>query len=332
MTLKVELPNLAVSANPARNGRRLAGRLLVGLLAGSALTAPLYAQDADEEAIPEGEAIVVTGICGSIVAGLESKRKSDVVVELIKAEDIGKFPDKNLAEALQRVPGVSIDRDGGEGRFVTIRGLGPEFNTVLFNGRRIASEGYNRSFSFDTLASDLIGGVNVYKTQQAYIREGGVGGTVDVRTMRPLDRSGLQISARAEALYEKNSEKVTPNLSAQVSNTFLDDTLGVLVGLSYQKRKNLTYLAGTRELRTQGVFTAGGNDLDGDPYGIFAYDNFGVDPVYRPVEFNRSAKYELRERKGLYAALQYQPNDRLDINFDYLRSEFDVDFDNLQQQ
>jgi outer membrane receptor for ferrienterochelin and colicin len=113
------------------------------------------------------ETVTVTGIRAAIVQGLELKRESNVIVESIAAEDIGKMPDSNLAEALQRVPGVSIDRDGGEGRYVTIRGLGPDFNTLLLNGRRVATTEYTRSFAFDTISSDMVGGMNVYKTHAA---------------------------------------------------------------------------------------------------------------------------------------------------------------------
>lgn len=261
--------------------------------------------------------IVVTGIRGAITQGLESKRRSDVIVESIKSEDIGKFPDKNLAEALQRVPGVSIDRDGGEGRFVTIRGMGPEFNTVLLNGRRIASENYNRSFSFDTISSDLVGGVNVYKTQQSYIREGGVGGTVDVRTARPMDKPGFRGVARVEGLYEGNSKKLSPNFSGMISDTFLDDKVGILVSFSRQERHDRTYTVDTSAIRSIGALTAS------DP-NVFAYDNFGVDPVYRPQELNRSVIDEDRVRTGFTAALQIKPNDKLEINLDYLYSRFNT--------
>lgn len=315
-------------------------RLLGGVMAGigmAALPGVAAAQTAPDAAAqpaaipPQAEIlpddtpaddIVVTGIRGAIIQGLESKRRSDVIVESIKSEEIGKFPDKNLAEALQRVPGLSIDRDGGEGRFVSIRGLGPGFNTVLLNGRRIASENYNRSFSFDTISSDLIGGVNVYKTQQSYIREGGVGGTVDVRTARPLDRPGTHGAFRLEGLYEENSGKLTPNGSALFSTTFLDNRVGILMSFARQERRNRTYTTGTGSLRTIGAFTAS------DPVAypaLFAYDNFGVSPVYRPQEFNRNRIDEHRVRTGYSAAVQLRPVDGLEVNLDYLRSDFNTD-------
>lgn len=319
MSYRVQLPFGRVSpANEIDFKRASAFAIAVALGFSSA---PASAQSGDSAAAQAGPSdgdIVVSGIRSAITQGLESKRRSDVIVEVIKSEDIGKFPDKNLAEALQRVPGVAIDRDGGEGRFVTIRGLGPKFNTVLLNGRRIASENYNRSFSFDTVSSDLIGGVNVYKTQQAYVREGGVGGTVDVRTARPMDRPGFRAVGRVEGLYEENSKKVTPNFSALVSDTFLDGKVGVLVSFSRQERRNRTYAVDTGAIRSIGAFTAS------DP-NVFAYDNFGVDPVYRQQELSRNIIDEHRVRTGFTGALQFKPSDSLEINLDYLYSKFDTD-------
>ena len=110
----------------------------------------------EEKKEKEIEVIQVSGIRGGIIAGLDVKRNSNNIIDAVSAEDMGKFPDANLAEALQRIPEVSIDRDGGEGRYITIRGLGPEFNQVLLNGRHIASNEASRAFSFDTIASELV--------------------------------------------------------------------------------------------------------------------------------------------------------------------------------
>lgn len=319
MSYRVQLPFGSVHlATEVVDFKRTSALAIAVALGFSPVVASAQSGDAvaGQEEAPAGD-IVVSGIRSAITQGLESKRRSDVVVESIKSEDIGKFPDKNLAEALQRVPGVAIDRDGGEGRFVTIRGLGPEFNTVLLNGRRIASENYNRSFSFDTISSDLIGGVNVYKTQQSYIREGGVGGTVDVRTARPMDKPGFRAVARAEGLYEENSKKVTPNFSGLISDTFFDDKVGILVSFSRQERRNRTYAVDSSAIRSIGAFTAS------DP-NVFAYDNFGVDPVYRPQELNRNIIDEHRVRTGFTGALQFKPSDALEINVDYLYSKFDT--------
>jgi iron complex outermembrane receptor protein len=214
------------------------------------------------------ETVVVTGIRAAIVQGLELKRESNVIVESIAAEDIGKMPDANLAEALQRVPGVAIDRDGGEGRYVSIRGLGPDFNTVLLNGRRIATSEWTRSFAFDTLSSDMVGGMNVYKTQQSFIREGGVGGTVDVRTVRPMDHMGFHAAGRLELNHEDNNGKTVPQGSVLLSDTFLGDSLGVLINGSYQERRNRIFNVSTDHILTSGIFSAAVPDRTTIPAAI----------------------------------------------------------------
>lgn len=114
--------------------------------------------------------VTATGIAAAYQAGIKTKRKADVMVEAARSEDIGKMPDKNPAEALQRVPGVAIDRDGSGGRYVTLHGFGPQYNAVLFNGRRIANTD-TRAFAFDTIASELIGGIRVYKPKGPIFRK-----------------------------------------------------------------------------------------------------------------------------------------------------------------
>jgi iron complex outermembrane recepter protein len=290
------------------------------------------AQDQDQQV----ETVVVTGIRAAIVQGLELKKESNVIVESIAAEDIGKMPDANLAEALQRVPGVAIDRDGGEGRYVSIRGLGPDFNTVMLNGRRVATSEYTRSFAFDTISSDMVGGMNVYKTQQSFIREGGVGGTVDVRTLRPMDRIGFHAAGRLELNHEDNDGKTVPQGSFLVSDTFLGDTLGILVSGSYQERKNRTFNVGTDRIITDGVFAAAVPNTTAVPAGVRGfyygdvpeawggYSDYGLGKVYSQEDLNRNVTDERRRRIGVTTAIQWRPNDNMEFNVDYLYSKFDV--------
>lgn len=261
------------------------------------------------------EVIEVTGIRSSVIAGLDLKRNSAHIVDAVSAEDMGKFPDANLAEALQRIPDVSIDRDGGEGRKVTIRGLGPEFNSVLLNGRKLASSEATRSFSFDTIASELVNEMVVYKTQAAGLSEGGLGGTIDVRTARPLNYEGLNISGTLQGAYEENAETTNPQASLLISNTFMDGKFGALFGATYQKRENTTYSTNLESIRTEGAFLVP---------AAYAYSNDGFDPVYRPTELNRDVTNDDRERLGLNGVLQYRPNDKLEVTVDFLYSKFDV--------
>lgn len=280
----------------------------------------VYSQEQKENVDEAIEVIDIKGIRRSVIAGLDVKRYSDVIVDAVSSEDIGKFPDANLAEALQRIPEVSIDRDSGEGRFITIRGLGPEFNSVLLNGRHIASTEPNRSFSFDTIAAELVSELNVYKTQNSSLSEGALGGTVNAITARPLSYNGLKVRGSLKAGYEEHADSTKPQGSFLVSNTFLDDTVGVLFAMSYQARDNRVYQTNTSGIRTEGAFVSSYQSA----YAYVAYTNLEYDALYRPVELNRNVKDEKRERLGLSGVLQFRPSDKLDITLDFIYSKFNV--------
>src|SRR5688572_10278636 len=171
----------------------ITSRALFTIVGGAVLVNPVFAQ---EQAGEEIETVVVTGLRGSLKASMETKRDAIGVVDAINSEDIGKFPDTNLAESLQRITGISIDRRNGEGAQVTARGFGPQFNLVTLNGRQIpGADGFSngdntiggsgsgtRSFNFAQLAAEAINGVEVYKTGRADIPTGGIGATVNIKT------------------------------------------------------------------------------------------------------------------------------------------------------
>ena len=152
-----------------------------------------------EESASDIEVISVTGIRGSLMKSMDYKRDASGVVDAISAEDIGKFPDTNLAESLQRITGVSIDRVNGEGSKVTVRGFGPDYNLVTLNGRQMPTANINdtsasdsRSFDFQNLASEGVSAVEVYKTSNATIATGGIGSTINLVTLKPLTNPGLK--------------------------------------------------------------------------------------------------------------------------------------------
>lgn len=165
------------------------GRLMMGasVLALGSAAAPVAAQEQAAAATTEAEELVVTGIRASLQKTLGLKRDALGVVDGISAEDIGKFPDTNLAESLQRITGVSIDRQVGEGSKVTVRGFGPDFNLVLLNGRQMPASGLgscceapaSRSFDFANLASEGVAGVEVYKSGRATLQTGGIGSVIN---------------------------------------------------------------------------------------------------------------------------------------------------------
>lgn len=189
-------------------------RTALSVAIASLFSAQAMAQQAQQPVAEQEqiEVIAVSGIRSSLKSSMEDKKSSSVVSDGIKAEDLGKFPDLNVAESLQRITGVSIDRSGGEGQAVTIRGFGPQFNTVLVNGRQLATDSGGREFNFDVLAADQITGADVYKSTSAKLQEGGIGGTINVTTARPFDYDDLRIAGSIKGMYESLSEETSPLL------------------------------------------------------------------------------------------------------------------------
>src|SRR3954465_7779955 len=228
----------------------ITSRALFTIVGGAVLINPVFAQ---EQASEELEEVVVTGLRGSLKASMEAKRDAIGVVDSINAEDIGKFPDTNLSEALQRITGVSIDRRNGEGATVTARGFGPQFNLVTLNGRQMPTAdafgngaatgggvfGNSRSFNFANLSAEAISAVEVYKTGRADIPTGGIGATINVRTSRPLDSDGLVLNLGAKALDDTTNRvgnDITPELSGIFSYATENKMFGVGLNATYQKR------------------------------------------------------------------------------------------------
>ncbi len=200
-------------------------------------------QAPDEVEEKQVEEIVITGIHSSIEASLNTKRESDAIVDAISAEDIGKFPDENVAESLQRITGLSITRGFGEGESVSIRGLGPGRNLTLLNGQGVASSHFfledfefSRGFNFSLLPSELVSSVKVYKSPEAQLQEGGVGGTIVLNTRQPLDLEPYTIAASAALGYSDLSETLDPRATLLASWKNHSETFGILVAGVYQKR------------------------------------------------------------------------------------------------
>ena len=181
------------------------------VLAGGATPFAMAAEEA-KATDKEVERIQVTGIRGSLKANLNAKRFASAVIDSVSAEDIGKFPDKNVAETLSRIPGVTVNRDFGEGEGVTIRGFSPTQNLTLLNGQAVGILNQTGSnFNFELLASEMVGKVDVYKSPQADLEEGGLGGTVVVHTRRPLDMESGTFAGSIEGQYSEIPEKWDPS-------------------------------------------------------------------------------------------------------------------------
>lgn len=326
------------------DSRRLASKhLLIGasLLALGFSAQPAMAQDAAPADAAAEDEIVVSGIRASLKASMDLKRDAQGVVDAISAEDIGKFPDTNLAESLQRITGVSIDRNSGEGSKVTVRGFGPDFNLVLLNGRQMPASGLgscceapaSRSFDFANLAAEGVAAVEVYKSGRASLPTGGIGSVINIRTPRPLDRPGFQGSFAAKGVYDHTFEgtKITPEVSGIVSQTFADDKIGILLTGSYQRRKAslAQFNAGWREGYLGNENNWGSLPLDANDWrGNFGQITNRPDPtdVYQVTQ---NAGYDFtdidRERINGQVVLQVKPTDTLSAVFDYTFSQNTID-------
>lgn len=282
----------------------------------SSTPTPVDSPMANKKIHDEVEVIEISGIRSALIRAMDAKRESNGVVDSISAEDIGKFPDSNLAESLQRIAGVSIDRTGGEGQLITVRGFGPKFNTVLMNGRQIASENQSRAFSFDTLASELVDSLDVHKTSTAAMQSGGIGATVNVNTARPFAINGFKVAGSIKNVHDENSRELAPQASFLMSNTF-DEKFGLLVSLSHQERQtrlNQAQVDGWLE----NVGVPNPQDRNGQPYS---------GNIFSPRNYDFKVTTEQRTRTNANLVIQYAPSDTSTITIDGLYSDFDVETD-----
>ncbi|MES2444038.1 MAG: TonB-dependent receptor [Pseudomonadota bacterium] len=242
-----------------------------------AMAAPAAAQDAgadSEQPADDQPEIVVQGFRASLNSALAIKRSETAAVDSIVAEDIGKFPDSNLAESMQRIPGVALSRgDGGEGRNIAVRGLGSGFTRVRINGMEGTAQtgssdiygagNSGRSFDFSVFPTEIFSSLSVRKTPSADVEEGSLGATVDLKAPRPLDgKGGFVLTATGRGVYNQISKRVDPRASLLVSDSFADGTIGVLASVAYQRRN-------IREVGYSAVdiLSANTNGLDPDGAG-----------------------------------------------------------------
>ncbi|RSY86897.1 TonB-dependent receptor [Sphingomonas koreensis] len=328
-------------SNARLNNARLSIRLAIGASSLAIAATPALAQDTQDAPPPteEAEEVLVTGIRASLAQAMTIKRDAQGVVDAISAEDIGKFPDTNLAESLQRITGVSIDRSNGEGSFVTVRGFGPEFNLVTLNGRQMPTSGLGdgasapatRSFDFANLASEGIAGVEVYKTGRAAIPSGGIGSSINIKTPRPLDRPGLRGSIAVKGVLDSSynqGDEITPEVSGIFSTTLADDKVGILIAGSYQKRKasNNDYKTDWRDGYLGSENNWGSLAQPGDPRYANITNRPDANDVY---EVAQNGSYNLndieRERINGQLVLQFRPIESLTATFDYTYSRNTVE-------
>jgi TonB-dependent receptor len=322
-------------------------KALFTIVGGVVLINPVFAQQQTSEGRgDELEEIVVTGLRGSLKASMEVKRDAVGVVDAINAEDIGKFPDTNLSEALQRITGISIDRRNGEGALVTARGFGPTYNLVTLNGRQMpAADAFgggaaitggtasgSRSFNFANLSAEAISGVEVYKTGRADIATGGIGATVNIKTARPFDNDGLVLNLGVKALDDTSNRigsDITPEVNGIFSYANDSKTWGVGLNASYSKRRSGSMQSTVNDWHIQpwGDYSNGPiatNALiehapkDGQLYGI-------------PDDIRYAFSDQNRERINTQLVAQFAPTDALTLTGDYTFAQNEITEDRGEQ-
>ena len=274
------------------------------------------------------EEIVVTGMLSTMKAATARKRDDSGMMDAILAEDIGKFPDTNLAESLQRIPGVAISRRDGEGNQVTVRGMGPSFNFVTLNGRQMPSPEHNRAFNFSDILPEMVTGVEVFKTATATKPSGGIGSLINVTTATPM-QLGDSMSGSAKMLFDDYAGSTTPQFSGLVSK-MLSDNFGVLIAAGHQTRETENDFIQVRRWdrrNTLRVDSNGDGALTGDDSSIATSSGT---PWFTPVQSITGHEEKDRERTNVNLVAEYIASDNVTATFDYQYSEFTNDFTQLE--
>jgi len=271
--------------------------------------------------------VIVTGFRASLANALNIKRREAGVVDAISAEDIADFPDTNLAESIQRIPGVSIDRDAGEGRSITVRGLSSEFTRTRINGIEAqattgatdSSGGTNRGrgFDFNVFASELFNNITVRKTPSAEVEEGSLGATVDLRTTRPFDYQGFTAAASVQGGYNDLSESWSPRFAGLISNTWMDGKFGALLSVAYSDKDSIE--EGFSSVRWG---PASGDNGFLNP-GALPGGSGAASGLFHPRIPRYGRLVHEQERLGATVSLQWRPSDATTLSLDGLYSKLD---------
>ncbi|MBO9545438.1 TonB-dependent receptor [Caulobacter sp.] len=321
---------------PSRHALLLGASLLgLGLTATNAA-----AQQAPAEDPNSVEAVVVTGFRASLASAITAKRRETGVVDVIKAEDIAAFPDLNLAESLQRIPGVAITRVAGEGRQISVRGLGPEYTRVRINGMEAlatsggsdsggaAGNNRGRGFDFNVFASELFNGLTVRKTASADVEEGSLGATVDLASSRPFDFRKPTLVLSAQMGYNDLSKNYDPRFAALASKTWADGKLGALLSVAYGERDIVEDSHGTTRWGPGGA--NGGFSTASTLPGYTAVQvnsNTTATAIFHPRNPSFNSFEHVEKRLGVTASLQARPTDRTLISLNALYGKLDGERD-----
>ncbi|MCH8618198.1 TonB-dependent receptor [Undibacterium sp. TS12] len=298
---------------------------LIALVLSTTACQVVYAADeappANATSKDGSQVIEVRGIRDTLKKNLAGKRDSQNIVDTVNSEDLGKFPDKNVADSLQRVPGISVDRTWGEGRDIFVRGTDKSLNMTQLNGQSVASaywwknDSQSRGFNYDILPSELVGSLDVYKSPSADLDEGSIGGLVNVKTRKPLQfKTPLTAQFSLEATYSELPKKTDPQISGLVNWKNDENTMGILLSLSKQKRT----------MRRDGLE----NFTDSTKYTIIDQNNVATPNAYASWGGGSAIFRQDRERTTGNVTLQIKPNRDSDISVNYINSDMNMDNNN----
>ncbi len=311
--------------------RFLVGTSLAAMFVAGA--SPAMAQDA-ADGTTDAEEIIVTGFRQSLEAALNVKRESVSAVDAIVAEDIAKFPDQNLAESLQRIPGIAIQRDGGEGRSITVRGLGPQFTRVRVNGMETvatsadgASANRDRAFDFNVFASELFTSLIVHKTAEPSLDEGSLGAVVDLNTGNPLGgKSGFTVVASAQAQHNTLSKNWGPRFAGLLSWKNDEGTFGAAVSAAYSDSTQLELGNNTVRWQQARFNSVNGTACFSRPFIggtiVQTADCNAVAVAFHPRIPRYGVVSHDRKRLGLTGSIQWEPTESTKLSIDGLYSRF----------
>lgn len=308
--------SITMKTRPKRRFKinRVAALVTTSLLASMAITPSVYAQQQLAQDDQQMETIEVRGIRRSLEASMNTKRFANAVVDAITSEDIGKFPDKNIGDALQRISGVTVDRQYGEVSGVTIRGTAPEQSRVLLNGQSVASTSWydlgpaTRTFNMELLSAEQVSAVEVYKTPKASIEEGALGGTVDLTTRQPLDLDTNTLMVSAELARGSLYDETDAGGAFLASWKDDQERFGILASYSIEQ------------------LTSGRHVLEsiGSYYEYFAADpGTGQESTVGAWAIGSQAFRAERERTSAQLTAQFAPTDNTEFVLDYFRFELD---------
>jgi iron complex outermembrane recepter protein len=294
-------------------------------IAPSAHAQTVAAEEAAQEDAQDDEIVVTGSYARSLAAATETKRQAAYGVDSINSTDIGKFPTQNVAEALQLVTGVAITRPRGEGLYVSVRGLGPQFQSTMLNGRSVAINDLienggaaGRQFRFEMLPAEFVSQIDVVKTPTADMTEGALGGNIDVHTFRPLE-VGTKTTLNLRGTYTTMTEKVKPNATALTSYKSEDGTFGLLAGAQYWAKA----VRNDRWYNNGWVLDKFAQPKAGPVPGVY-YLPAGY---YTPIRTRPTIETENRERYSGLISAQWRPSDELETTLDVLGTRLDVAYD-----